>query len=243
MSVALSERVLPVNGIDLHVTQAGTGEPLLLIHGVTVDATFERHEIEELAASCHVIAPDLRGHGRSSRPAAFTLSDHVQDMIALLDELGIKRTAVLGTSMGSYVAQALALAVPDRVRQLVLVVAKSNGSSSSSARILAEHADELRGLSREEQQQWLNARMFAPQTPADVLKQVLGWVSERQQAGLGMTAAQLEAANNAVRGFDFRPDLPGLDVPALVISGRHDIFNPPEEGETIARLLRAFLLG
>ena len=42
MSVALSEQVLPVNGIDLHVTQAGTGEPLLLIHGVTVDATFER---------------------------------------------------------------------------------------------------------------------------------------------------------------------------------------------------------
>ena len=49
MSIAWTEQVLPVNGIDLHVTQAGTGEPLLMIHGVTVDATFEHHEIEQLA--------------------------------------------------------------------------------------------------------------------------------------------------------------------------------------------------
>jgi 3-oxoadipate enol-lactonase len=64
----LSEQVVAVNGISLHVTQAGTGEPLLVIHGVPVDATFELHEIEELGASWHVIAPDMRGHGRSSRP-------------------------------------------------------------------------------------------------------------------------------------------------------------------------------
>jgi 3-oxoadipate enol-lactonase len=111
------------------------------------------------------------------------------------------------------------------------------GQSSSSARILAEHADELRGLSREERQQWLNARMFAPETPARVRQQLLDWVTARQNAGLAMTAGQLEAADSAVRDFDFRQDLPRLDVPALVISGRHDILNPPGQGEQIARLL------
>ena len=237
MSIAWTEQVLPVNGIDLHVTQAGTGEPLLMIHGVTVDATFEHHEIEQLADTYHVIAPDMRGHGRSTRPAAFTLRDHVEDMIGLLDTLGVQRTAVLGASMGSYIAQALALAIPDRVSKLILVVAKAHGASSSSARILAEHADELRGMSREEQQQWLNARMFAPQTPAAVRQHVLDWIAARQSLGLGMTAGQLEAANNAVLDFDFRDQLPDLDVETLVITGRHDILNSPEEGQQIAHLL------
>ncbi len=237
MSIPWTKQILPVNGIDLHVSRAGIGESLLMIHGFTVDATFEQHEIDELADTYHVIAPDVRGHGRSSRPAAFTLHDHVDDMIDLLDTLGIQRTAVLGASMGSYIAQALTLAIPDRVSKLILVVAKANGASSSSARILAEHAEELRGMSREEQQQWLNARMFAPQTSAAVRQQVLDWIIDRQNLDLSMTPAQLEAANNAMLDFDFRDQLHDLDVETLVISGRHDILNPPEEGQQIAGLL------
>ena len=191
---------MPLNGIDLHVTEAGAGEPVLLLHGITVDATFEFHELTQLARDHRVIAPDLRGHGRSTRPVAFTLDDHVRDMTALLDALGVQRAALVGTSMGSYIAQALALAVPDRVSRLVLVVAKSHGASSSSDRILAEHAGELRGLSRQEQQQWLNARMFAPQTPAAVRLRMAEWLTARQNAGLGMSNAQLQAAGDAVRG-------------------------------------------
>ncbi|WP_237287356.1 alpha/beta fold hydrolase [Streptomyces malaysiensis] len=233
----LSEQLRHVNGIDLHITEAGSGEPLLMLHGVTVDATAQRYEIETLADSYRVIAPDLRGHGRSTRPTAFTLRDHVDDMIALLDALGIARTAVLGVSMGSYVAQALALAVPQRVQKMILVVATSHGTTSSSARVLAEHADELRDLSREEQQQWLSARMFAPETPESVRQQVRDWFISRHDLGLAMSAEQIEAANNAVLGFDFRAELPALDIPTLLISGRHDILNPPAEGERIAGLL------
>jgi 3-oxoadipate enol-lactonase len=237
MSASAIERDLPLNGISLHVTEAGRGEPVLLIHGATVDATFEQREVTQLASSHRVIAPDMRGHGRSTRPASFTMSDHVADMIALLDALNITHTAVVGASMGSYVAQALALAVPDRITKLILVVAKSHGASSSSARILAEHAEELRDLTREQQQQWLNARMLAPSTPYHIRQQVIDWISDRRSAGLGMTAEQLDAANNAVLNFDFRGHLPQLDLPTLVISGRHDILNPPDEGELIARLL------
>jgi 3-oxoadipate enol-lactonase len=237
MSGQPSEQILSVNGVNLHVTQAGQGEPLLMIHGVTVDATFAQNEIAALADKHQVIAPDLRGHGRSTRPAGFTLDDLVADMIALLDALGIERTAVLGASMGSYVAQGVALAIPHRVSKLILVVPKSNGITSSSSRVLAEHADELRGLSREQQQQWLNGQMFAPETPGDVRQQVMDWVVGRQRDGLGMSAAQLAAANDAVLGFDFRTLLPSLDIPTLVISGRHDILNPPQEGEQLAELL------
>jgi 3-oxoadipate enol-lactonase len=91
-----SEQVLSLNGIDLHVTEAGSGPPLLMIHGVSVDATFAGAEMAALADAHRIIAPDLRGHGRSTRPQAYTLDDHVADMIALLDALGIEQTAVLG---------------------------------------------------------------------------------------------------------------------------------------------------
>lgn len=237
MHVAMTDQILKVNGIDLHVTQAGSGKPLLLIHGITVDASFEEYEIEQLAESFHVIAPDLRGHGRSTRPISFTLRDHVEDMIALLDALGIQRTAVLGASMGSYIAQALALSIPERVSDLILVVAKAHGTTSSSARVLAEHAAELEGMSREEQQQWLNAQMFAPQTPANIRQRVLDCFTAQKDLGLNLTADQLEAANKAMLNFDFRDQLPNLEVRTLVISGRHDILNPPEEGLQITHLL------
>ncbi|PSM39076.1 alpha/beta hydrolase [Streptomyces dioscori] len=233
----LSEYVRSVNGIELHVTEAGSGAPLLMLHGVGVDASAQRREIEALARSHPVIAPDLRGHGRSTRPAAFSLSDHVEDMIGLLDELGLARTAVLGGSMGSYVAQALALAVPQRVRELILVVATSHGRTSSTDRVLAEHADELRGLSREQQQQWLSDRLFAPETPPSVRDQVRDWYVSRHSLGLTMSPEQIEVANKAVLGFDFRADLATLEIPTLLISGRHDILNPPAEAERMARLL------
>lgn len=221
----------------MHVTQAGNGQPILLIHGITVDATFEDFEIERLAHNFHVIAPDLRGHGRSTRPTAYSLRDHVEDLIALLDALGVQKTVTVGASMGSYIAQALALAIPERVSKLILVVAKAQGTSSSSARILEKHADELRELSREEKQRWLNVRMFAPQTTMEVRQRFLDWTASRQDLGLSMTAEQLEAANNALIGFDFRDQLSNLDVETLVISGKYDILNPPEEGELIAQLL------
>ena len=237
MTFSLSEQILTVNGIDLHVTQAGSGQPLLLIHGISVDATFEHFEIEQLANNFHVIAPDLRGHGRSTRPSVYSLRDHVEDLIALLDSLGVQKTALVGASMGSYIAQALTLAIPERVSKLILVVAKAQGPSSSSARILEKHAEELRDLSHEEKQSWLNARMFAPQTPMEVRQRFLDWSASRQNLGLSMTERQLEAANNALIGFDFRDQLPNLDVETLLISGKYDILNPPEEGELIAHLL------
>lgn len=238
MSSDPSERVHQVNGIDLHVTDTGgSGRPLLTLHGITMDATAEQREISALAPAHRVVAPDLRGHGRSTRPAKYTMADHVHDLVALLDALRIEQIDLLGASMGSYIAQALAIAVPHRIGKLVLVVSASHGETSSSSRVLAEHADEVGHLSPEQQQQWLAARLFAPQTPPPVRQEVFDWFASRRNVGLALSAAEVEAANDAVLGFDFRPQLPSLDVPALVISGRYDILNPPAAGEEIARLV------
>lgn len=233
----MNQRFLNVNKIRIHVTEAGAGPPLLLLHGLSANAEMMQPEITGLAQSFRVTAPDLRGHGRSDRPAAYTLHDHVQDLLALLDALELGRTAVLGVSMGSYVAQALTIAAPERVSALVLVVTRAGGTTSSTARYLAEHAGELQGLTPEQIRLWLGNRMFAPQTPGAVKQGFAAFMAEQEQTGMTLDPQQLEAANRAMVGFDFRPDLPRLNVPTLVISGRHDVLNPPEAGEEVARLI------
>ncbi len=233
----MTSSFVTVNGVRMHLTEAGAGRPLLLLHGLGANADAMREEIASLARSFRVIAPDLRGHGRSDRPAAYTLADHVQDVLALLDDLGLDRADVMGVSMGSYVAQALAVAAPERVSGLVLVVTKASGLTSSTARYLAEHAAEVAGLTPEQVRLWLGDRMFAPHTPMGVKEAFAELTTEQARAGLTLTPPQLEAANRALEGFDFRRDLPRLHVPTLVVSGRHDVLNPPDAGEEVARLI------
>jgi len=233
----MSTSFVTVNGVRMHLTEAGAGRPLVLLHGLGANADMMRAEIAALARSFRVIAPDLRGHGRTDRPAGYTLADHVRDVTGLLDHLGLARADVMGVSMGSYVAQALAIAAPERVSKLVLVVSKASGVTSSTARYLAEHAAEVAGLTPEQVRLWLGERMFAPHAPGAVKRAFAEVTASQDRAGLTLNPRQLEAANRALEGFDFRPDLPRLRVPALVVSGRYDILNPPDAGEEVARLI------
>lgn len=226
-----------VNGVELNVQQSGRGQPLILLHGLTSNITALQTEIERLSASFHVIAIDSRGHGRSEKPADYRLQDHVDDVIGVMDALGLDAVFLMGTSMGSYIAQGVAAQSPGRVRKLVLVTPKSNGQTSSVARFLTQHAEELRGRSPQEVQAFLMANIFAPSTPTSV-KAALGvFAREQAEVGLVLTPAQDAAANRALEGFDFRPLLPLVTAQALVISGRHDPLNPVEEGQEVARLI------
>jgi 3-oxoadipate enol-lactonase len=235
-----SERTLDVNGIRMHLTEAGdpAAPPLLLLHGIGAAASMHLDLVAGWAAEgFRVLAPDLRGHGRTTRPPAYSMGDHVADLTGLLDALALPSAGVVGVSMGSYLAQALVVAAPERVDALVLVVSQPDGTTSASARYLAEHADEVEGLSTEEQQLWLAQRMFAPDSGDGPRQRALAWFAAQQEAGLALDEAQLQAANDALAGFDFRPDLPRVAVPTLVVSGRHDVLNPPERGRAIADLV------
>jgi len=130
-----------VNGTDLNVEQTGQGQPVLMLHGLSSNIAALAPERERLGRRFRVVAIDSRGHGRSARPAAYTLQDHVNDVLGVMDALGLERADVIGSSMGSYIAQGVAASAPDRVRRLVLITPKASGQTSSVARFLAEHAD------------------------------------------------------------------------------------------------------
>ncbi len=226
--------LMPVNGINLNVAVQGTGTPVVLLHGLTSNITAMQREIDHLSRTFQVVAIDSRGHGRSDKPAQYTLQDHVADVFGVLDALQLDRVALIGVSMGSYIAQGVAAQQPQRVAKLVLITAKAQGQTSSSARFLADHAAELQGKSSAEVQAFLLANIFAPTTSAAIKQELYDFSRQQAAAGLMLTPEQILAANQALEGFDFRPLLPAVTAETLVISGRYDPLNPVAAGQEIA---------
>src|SRR5690606_28408993 len=109
------------NGIELYYEDIGEGRPLLLLHGLTSNSAMFYREIEFFKDKQRIIALDSRGHGNSSRHDAYTLQDHIEDANALLSYLKLDTVDVLGVSMGSYIAQGLAIQYAEKVKKLILV--------------------------------------------------------------------------------------------------------------------------
>ena len=119
-------RAVAVGDVELAVAEAGQGgRPLLLLHGFTGAKEDFTEWLDRLAeGGWHAVAPDHRGHGSSSKPEtedAYSLALLASDALALADALGWSHFAVLGHSMGGFVAQLVAIRAADRLDGLVLM--------------------------------------------------------------------------------------------------------------------------
>lgn len=116
----LPSRTVATNGVELNVIDAGDGYPVVLAHGFPELAYSWRHQIPALAAAGYrVLAPDMRGYGRSSRPAeieAYDLDTIAADLVGLLDSVGEEEAVFVGHDFGAPAVWHLAQAYPERVR-------------------------------------------------------------------------------------------------------------------------------
>ncbi|RJX40246.1 alpha/beta hydrolase [Paenibacillus pinisoli] len=111
---------------DIFYTVAGSGEPLILIHGNFNDHGIWKEQVSTLASHYQCIRYDLRGYGRSSTPtAAFS---NVEDLKALVDMLGLEKVTLMGSSSGGGLAADFSLAYPELVRALILVAPSIHGN-------------------------------------------------------------------------------------------------------------------
>ncbi|MBR1196462.1 alpha/beta hydrolase [Bradyrhizobium sp. AUGA SZCCT0240] len=112
-----SSRTISAGGIELFVLEEGQGPLVLLCHGWPELSYSWRHQIPAIAAAgFHVVAPDMRGFGRSSAPAdvgAYSIFDTVGDMVALVSALGEKQAVIVGHDWGAPVAWHAAMFRPD----------------------------------------------------------------------------------------------------------------------------------
>ncbi len=220
------------NGAQLYYCEEGEGSPLVLLHGLHGSSKMMGYEINRLKEHFRIIALDSRGHGKSARPPHYTMEEHVQDVINLLDHLEDETVDLMGISMGSYIAQGAAIAIPNRIKKLILVVPKSHGKTSSMQELFARHAEELEGLSFEEKFNRAFKYIFHNHTSIQKAFSDFNY----QQAMLTLPQEQ-EAANKALEGFDFRDHLNKITALTLVISGKYDGLNPPDRGKETASLI------
>lgn len=118
-------RSVDANGIRFNVAEAGEGPLILLCHGFPETSYAWHHQVSAIAkAGFHVVAPDMRGYGKTDSPAdseAFTLFHLVGDMVGILDALGEQSAIIAGNDWGASVAWQAALMRPDRFRGVVAI--------------------------------------------------------------------------------------------------------------------------
>jgi esterase len=219
--------------MELHMTEAGTGAPLVLLHGLFGAGANWGAVQKRLAGRHRVLALDLRNHGRSPRDAAMDYPAMAADVAATMAAHGALPAAVLGHSMGGKVAMALALARPDSVARLVIAdVAPVAYPPALRGYVAAMQAVPLRhGLTRREADAALAEAVPEPGIRGFLL-QSLRFDSDPPTWRLGL--AELAAAMPVVEGF---PDLPGVyPGPVLVLAGeRSDYVRPEHHAGILAR--------
>jgi pimeloyl-ACP methyl ester carboxylesterase len=126
-------RTVDLGGRRTHYVERGTGQPVVLVHGFNLDSSTWISNLDPLAARFRVIAPDLWGQGYSTRgPLEWGYPLFCEQILTLLDALGIERASLVGHSMGGGTAALFARHHPERVAKLVLVDAAGIPAPSSS---------------------------------------------------------------------------------------------------------------
>jgi 3-oxoadipate enol-lactonase len=229
---------IQVADVSLNMVERGGGTPLLLVHGFPLDHTMWQGQLDGLAETCRVIAPDLRGFGASSVIAGTaTMAQMADDLAALLDLLAItERVVFCGLSMGGYVAWQFALRHPQKLAKLILCDTRAVADSAEVAAGRLKSTEKVLKEGASVVAEAMLPKLFAP----DTAKSQPAIVEATWQVML-RTAPEGIAA--ALRGMAERPDVTAqlgqITVPALVICGEHDGIAPPAEMRGIAQQLPA----
>ena len=223
------DKFVTVYGAKIHYVEAGSGAPVILIHGLADTVTIWDPVIPALAARFRVIALDQIGFGRSDKPLLnYRVSTLVDFLNGFLTELKIERASPVGNSLGGWVAAAYALAHPERVERLVLSDAAGYAALTKTMDSRALRA--LRVASRDD------IRYLGPLAFHDkrFYQDVDTAFKERVTAGDSYTVAQV--LDSMIRGDDALDNkLQTLKQPTLVLWGREDKLIPLSFGEQFHR--------
>jgi 3-oxoadipate enol-lactonase len=212
-------------GLELAYDEAGSGTPLLLVHGWPLDRSMWRGQLGGLATHARVLAPDLRGFGGSSVRAPFSIDQYADDLAAFLDALGLAQAVVCGLSMGGYIAFSILRRHRERVRALILADTRATADTDEGR----ENRRKAIGLIEQEGMQALAAR----QLPSMVGRSTLERRPELAESVRHMMASlSPEGVIGAARAMADRPDstplLSSIEVPTLVVGGAEDGITPPD---------------
>jgi 3-oxoadipate enol-lactonase len=219
------------DGLEIAYDEAGSGIPLLLVHGWPHDRSLWAGQMSGLATSARCLAPDLRGFGASTVRGPYTIDQYADDLAAFLSTLGVSRAVVCGLSMGGYIAFSMLRRHPSLVRALVLADTRAAADSEASR----ENRMQLIALIQEEGMEELATRQLERMVGRSTLERqpLLIEVVRRM-----MASTPAEGAIGGQRAMAGRIDstdvLATIEIPTLVVGGTEDLLTPPDELSALA---------
>lgn len=219
------------NGIQIAFEEAGSGAPLLLLHGFALDRGMWAAQAEALSGNYRILRPDMRGMGETTHDGGpITLEMMADDVAAFLAALEIDAAAVAGFSMGGYVLLQMAVRHPLRVRAcgFISTRAAADSEEGKQARLAQMRAVIDEGM--EPFAAHFLPQLFSPGYAAAHPREVEA--TKRVVAGqIPAHVAALIDANR--RREDMTPRLGSVSVPCLVFGGTGDALVPPAQMEAL----------
>jgi pimeloyl-ACP methyl ester carboxylesterase len=205
------------NGVKIFYEAAGEGPPLVLLHANPFDHTMWLYQITHFSRRYLVVAPDLRGYGRSDKPETpFTFADMAADMVGVVRDLGFERIALAGVSIGATLALAIALDHPRLVEALILVGGESGNPPVFEA-LARDYAAKPVAEQRAAHIRMIVGGDFA-RSPTG--RHLLEGFLESTPSLSGKSIARIFEARTKV---DLRSRLAEVTVPTLVVNGATDV--------------------
>ena len=228
---------IAANGINLKYRVDGPRDApwLTLSNSLATNLSLWDAQVAELASTYRVLRYDTRGHGGSDAPdGPYTLAMLCDDVLGLLDALGIETTHFVGISLGGMTALELALALPDRVDRIAVCDSRADAppafANSWDERLAIAAEKGMEGLVEATLARWFSEGFLAQDPPA------LTAVGDMIR---GTSLAGYIGCIHALQKLDLLPRLGGVTVPTLFVSGADDMATPPQA----MRAMHAAVLG
>ena len=224
---------ISVGDTQLAYTDAGLGQPVVLLHGYPFNRSLWNEQVGALSNSYRVITPDLRGFGESdASPGPATMNRMAQDVAALLVHLEISRAVIGGLSMGGYVALAFYKEFPSRVRSLILADTRAPADTEEGKQTRHQQAEKALAEGMAGIADSMLPKLLTPETVSkrpDLVKRVRDM----------MLKTKPEGAAGALLGMAEREDqtalLSQISCPTLILVGREDPITPVADSEKMHR--------
>ena len=224
-----------INDINLAYTEAGSGPPIVLIHGYPFNRSLWTEQTEALRSKYRVVTPDLRGFGESDSSAGpATMTRMAEDVATLMDELGIEQAVIGGLSMGGYVALAFARMFPARLKALVLADTRAQADTEEGKQTRFQQAEKATAEGMAGIADAMLPKLLTPETVSkrpELVKRVRDM----------MLKTKPEGAAGALLGMAERDDqtefISSILVPTLILVGREDAITPVPDSEKMQSLI------
>jgi 3-oxoadipate enol-lactonase len=218
-------------GAKIYWDEEGSGEPLLLIMGLSYPSYMWHRSRPVLAKRYRTIVFDNRGVGQSDAPPGiYSVALMASDAVAVLDAAGVESADIFGVSMGGMIAQELALRYPSRVRSLILGCTTPGGPQAVPVEPAAMQALLRRDMTPEESKEAILPFIYDRATPRERIEEDMAIRIKWYPTPQGY-AGQLQG----LAGWEAFSCIAEIAVPTLVIHGETDRLIPPANGELIAQ--------